>query len=220
MTREWKVREGTFLINKVRYGLDENDECQEPVIGSCECKCFSRSEKNSGIRLQGQEHLEIYKIWFYMPSICIEYELSMTIRWFKVFGQVHSELFNRKEMENSGIKLWVNLLNTLSFCPGSFIIERLLTHRGNQHLFSTRWMSVRKRKKCVEFSIAWGRLKISRWPLHSCTIFEVYQEIPYDFLKFNFLHFTSHVKLLNIFRFEFKNVMGRGNKKIHIFIIC
>lgn len=42
---------------------------------------------------------------FQLETICIEYELSMTIRWFKVFGQVHSELFNRKEMENSGIKL-------------------------------------------------------------------------------------------------------------------
>ena len=32
--------------------------------------------------------------------------------------------------------------------------------------------SVRRSKNCLEFSIAWGRLKISRWLFHSCTIFE------------------------------------------------
>ena len=31
---------------------------------------------------------------------------------------------------------------------------------------------VRRTKYCLEFSITWGRLKISRRPFHSCTIFE------------------------------------------------
>ena len=35
-------------------------------------------------------------------------------------------------------------------------------------------ISVRRGKNCLEFSIAWGRLKISRWLFHSCTIFKVY----------------------------------------------
>ena len=35
-------------------------------------------------------------------------------------------------------------------------------------------ISVRRRKYCLEFSIAWGRLKIVRWPFHSCTSFEAY----------------------------------------------
>ena len=35
-------------------------------------------------------------------------------------------------------------------------------------------ISVRGRENCLEFSIAWGRLKISRWLFHSCTIFEAY----------------------------------------------
>ena len=35
-------------------------------------------------------------------------------------------------------------------------------------------ISVRRSKNCLEFSIAWGRLKISRWPFHSCTIFVIY----------------------------------------------
>ena len=33
-------------------------------------------------------------------------------------------------------------------------------------------ISVRRGKNCLEFSIAWERLKISGWPFHSCTIFE------------------------------------------------
>ena len=32
-------------------------------------------------------------------------------------------------------------------------------------------ITVRRSKNCLEFSIAWGRLKIYRWPFHSCTIF-------------------------------------------------
>ena len=35
-------------------------------------------------------------------------------------------------------------------------------------------ISVRRSKNCLEFSMAWGSLKIPRWPFHSCTIFEAY----------------------------------------------
>ena len=35
-------------------------------------------------------------------------------------------------------------------------------------------ISVRRNKYFPEFSIAWGRLQISRWLFHSCTIFETY----------------------------------------------
>ena len=35
-------------------------------------------------------------------------------------------------------------------------------------------ISVRRSKHCLEFSIAWGPLQISRWPFHSCAIFESY----------------------------------------------
>ena len=35
-------------------------------------------------------------------------------------------------------------------------------------------ISVRRSKYCLKFSITWGRLKISRWLLHSCTIFEAF----------------------------------------------
>ena len=35
-------------------------------------------------------------------------------------------------------------------------------------------ISVRRSKHCLEFSFAWGRLKIYRWTFHSCTIFEAH----------------------------------------------
>ena len=34
-------------------------------------------------------------------------------------------------------------------------------------------ISVQRSEYCLEFSITWGRLKISRWPFNSCTIFEL-----------------------------------------------
>ena len=35
-------------------------------------------------------------------------------------------------------------------------------------------ISVRRSKYCLEFSITWGQLKISRWPFHSCTNVEAH----------------------------------------------
>ena len=35
-------------------------------------------------------------------------------------------------------------------------------------------ISVRRSKNYLQFSITWGRLKLSRWPFHSCTVFVAY----------------------------------------------
>ena len=53
-------------------------------------------------------------------------------------------------------------------------------------------------KYCLEFSFAWGQLKICRWPFRSVTIFDALYLINsvYDFLKFNFPHFTPHARLI------------------------
>ena len=56
-------------------------------------------------------------------------------------------------------------------------------------------ISVRRSKNCLELSTAWGRLKISRWPFHSRTIFEAYLINVYDYLKFDFSHFTPQIRL-------------------------
>ena len=39
---------------------------------------------------------------------------------------------------------------------------------------SRAWSGVPRSTNCLTFSIAWGRLKISRWPFHLCTIFVAY----------------------------------------------
>ena len=52
-------------------------------------------------------------------------------------------------------------------------------------------ISVQRSKNCLEFSIAWGRLKISRWPFHSCTIFEAYLINSLRFSEVSFFPFHS-----------------------------
>ena len=46
---------------------------------------------------------------------------------------------------------------------------------------------------------------------HSCTIFEAYQMIPYDFLKLNFsyFHFTTQVTLFFVEKTNLKSVWER-----------
>ena len=82
-------------------------------------------------------------------------------------------------------------------------------------------LSVRRSKYCLEFS-SWGLLEISGWPFHTGTIFEAYFINPhYNFLKFNFSHFTRHAGLIfarNPKIFLFKNVMESGLRKNLIFV--
>ena len=51
-------------------------------------------------------------------------------------------------------------------------------------------ISVRRSKYCLEFSISWGQLKISRWPFHSHTIFEacVINSVRFSEVWFFILH--------------------------------
>ena len=51
--------------------------------------------------------------------------------------------------------------------------QRRYSEQGHPTMVSCK-ISVRRSKYCLEFSIAWGRLKISKWSFHSCTIFEAY----------------------------------------------
>ena len=85
-------------------------------------------------------------------------------------------------------------------------------------------ISVRSSKYCLEFSITWGRLKISWRPLHSCTIFEAQLINSLRFSEVEF--FTFHSPGYPIFRRKeerkivgFKNVMERGIRKILSFVI-
>ena len=76
-------------------------------------------------------------------------------------------------------------------------------------------ISVRRSKYWQEFSISWWRLKISKWPFHSCTIFEAYLINSLRFPDVQVSHFTSQVRLI----FGFKNVMERGIRKCLTFVI-
>ena len=57
-------------------------------------------------------------------------------------------------------------------------------------------ITLRRSKECLEFSIPWGRLRISRWPFHSYEIFVAYL---INSLQFSwsliFLHFTPRIRL-------------------------
>ena len=59
----------------------------------------------------------------------------------------------------TGLQLRVIYVPTFDLC------------RGTQWLFSVIKISVSGSKNCLESSIAWGRLKIYRWPFDSCSIF-------------------------------------------------
>ena len=87
-------------------------------------------------------------------------------------------------------------------------------------------ISVRKSKYWQEFSFSFSswRLKISRWPFHSCTIFEAYLINSLRFPEVQVLHFTSQVRLFFVEKrkpkiFGFKNVMERGIRKCLNFVI-
>jgi len=66
--------------------------------------------------------------------------------------------------ENGELNRWYFL--------GALTTTEVSMHRHPTTVFCK--ISVRRSKYCLEFSIAWIRLKISRWPFHSGTIFEAY----------------------------------------------
>ena len=49
-----------------------------------------------------------------------------------------------------------------------------IRNRGTQRRTVFSEISVRRSKYCLEFSITWRRLKISRWQFHSCTILKAF----------------------------------------------
>ena len=88
-------------------------------------------------------------------------------------------------------------------------------------------ISVRRSKYWQEFSISWWRLKISKWPFHSCTIFEAYVINSLRFPEVQVLHCTSQVRLFFVEKrkpkiFGFKNITKRGirNNNIHNTLNC
>ena len=93
-------------------------------------------------------------------------------------------------------------------------------------LFTTVFceISARRNKYCLERSSTWGGLKISRWPLHSRTIFEAYL---INFHEFSAVYFHFSLPKLGYFSqserkakiFGFKNAMEREIRKCLTFVI-
>ena len=86
--------------------------------------------------------------------------------------------------------------------------SRLYTSiRGTQRQFSAKYL-FGEANIYLEFSIAWGWLKIFNWSFPSCTILYAYLLL-YDFVKFHVSHFTAQIRLFflqkrkpKIFRLE------------------
>ena len=88
--------------------------------------------------------------------------------------------------------------------------------RGTQRRTVFCKISVRRGRCCLEFSVSWGRLKISRWRSIRRTIFEAYLINFLQFSKVLFFHLTPQVRLFfaekkkpNIL--VFKSVMKKKN---------
>ena len=101
----------------------------------------------------------------------------------------------------------------------SHIINVYTVVGGTQRLYSVK-LSVQKSKYCLRFSITWGLLKISRWPFHSCTVFEAYLINSLWISDVQFSHFTSQVRLFVIEKrkpkiFGLKNRGERNQKMSH-----
>ena len=74
-------------------------------------------------------------------------------------------------------------------------------------------ISVRRSKNCLEFSIAWGRLKISRWLFHSCTIFEAYLMKSLRLSQDGFFVISFIFSICFFFHFCFRGLIRSKRKK-------
>ena len=79
-------------------------------------------------------------------------------------------------------------------------------------------ISVRRGKNCLEFSIAWGRLKISRWLFHSCTIFKAYLIKSLRLCQDGFLVISFTFLIRFCFSFLFLRLNLQQAKKKNVFV--
>ena len=79
------------------------------------------------------------------------------------------------------VAFYSNLTWSQRFCLKFFFVKERacretwnIRNRGTQRRTVFSEISVRRSKYCLEFSITWRRLKISRWQFHSCTILKAF----------------------------------------------
>ena len=82
---------------------------------------------------------------------------------------------------------------------GSYTSRAVAKYGIYSGALNERWdfckISVRRSKYCLEFSIIWGRLKISIWSFHLCKIFDAYLTNSLRFSEKYFSHFTAQVRI-------------------------
>ena len=103
-------------------------------------------------------------------------------------------------------------------------LPTLAPPRGTQRLFSVKYMFGEANKYCLEIFVTWERLKISRWPYHSCAIFEAYLINSLRFSDVYFSHFTSQVRLFFVEKrkpiiFGLKTAMEKEIRKFLTFVV-
>ena len=96
----------------------------------------------------------------------------------KVFGR-RPGLANRRTSDRNCNSLVQQGLSKINYADSQYgnCSSRTAIQQGSTQIhkvFSLKYLAVRRSKHCLEFSFAWGRLKISKWMFHSCTIFEAF----------------------------------------------
>ena len=122
-------------------------------------------------------------------------------------------------------RIRLKVKNLLPSCEGWQVVPKknvIELRQGHRTTVFCK-ISVRRSKNCLQFSITWGRLKISWWPFHSCTVFVAYLINSLRFSKVKFFTFQSPTS--PIFRRKRKskisgleNAMERGIRKILTFV--
>ena len=153
--------------------------------------CLFRSLHNLGVYLDRYDLSPVYGLRKLTALIVMAIESSRLWRAFALM---------RKTMPNiaSVVTLTRAVISTRFLQQSE---QRRYSEQGHPTMVSCK-ISVRRSKYCLEFSITWGRLKISKWSFHSCTIFEAY--------SINSLRFSEvHISPPRLGYFSYK----KGNQK-------
>ena len=115
---------------------------------------------------------QIYYLRPYLGTEIILCHLSLQMAWM-------DKVWNLKKLGQLFQVSMSCLKKSPKYCYGQcfpikFVLCLLLKYTQGYPMTVFCQISVRRGKNCLEFSIACGRIKISRWPFHSCTIFEAY----------------------------------------------
>ena len=131
--------------------------------------CFSIALKEVGSVSEATYH--------YSPIVCVVHRCHSCM----VVGENHHSMPETSwRLSCCQGFLWLRYSEMLQGC-----VVFILFWRWCQGHATTVFckISVRRSKYCLKFSITWGRLNISRWLLHLCTIIEAFLKNSLRFSK-------------------------------------